>query len=102
MPLIYQTLSLNCFFYSQYKIIQKLINQPFKDAINIINNTYESTLQILKIETFHGFHINALKHFLETHHIEMIYIPLNYRLRTNKNSFDPIPMLKNQPSNTKK
>ncbi|HQA59356.1 MAG TPA: hypothetical protein PK033_15990, partial [Acetivibrio sp.] len=27
-------------FYSQYKIIQKLINQPFKDAINIINNTY--------------------------------------------------------------
>ncbi|MBK9300793.1 MAG: hypothetical protein IPN14_09340 [Bacteroidetes bacterium] len=81
-------------FYSQYKIIQKLINQPFKDAINIINNTYESTLQILKIETFHGFHINALKHFLDAHHIEMIYIPLNYRLRTNKNSFDPIPMLK--------
>jgi hypothetical protein len=88
-------------FYSSQKIIQSYTSPQFNDAINIIKNTYESTLQSLRIELFHGCNKNALRNFLEALQIDHIYLPKTYRLKLKKNGFDPIPIIKKITTNYK-
>jgi len=81
-------------FYSPSKIVEALISPNFKDAINIIKNTYESSIHSFKIELFHGLNKNAFLNFYEAHGIDLVYLPKEYRLNPFKNGFDPIPLIK--------
>ena len=81
-------------FYSPSKIVEALISPNFKDAINIIKNTYESSIHSFKIELFHGLNRSAFINFYEAHGIDLIYLPKEYRLKSYKNGFDPIPLIK--------
>jgi hypothetical protein len=81
-------------FYNPVKIVEALISPNFKDAINIIKNTYESSFDSFKIELFHGLNRNAFLNFYEAHKIDLIYLPKNYSLNPFKNGFDPIPLIK--------
>ncbi|MES2616985.1 MAG: hypothetical protein V4613_03850 [Bacteroidota bacterium] len=81
-------------FYSPGKTIQSLTSLQFNDAITIIKNTYESTLQLIRIELFHGFTKSALANFYEANKIDLVYLPMHYRLSIKKNAFDPIPLIK--------
>ena len=81
-------------FYSPSKIVEALISPNFKDAINIIKNTYESSIHSFKIELFHGLNKNAFLNFYEAHGIDLIYLPKDYCLKPHKNGFDPIPLIK--------
>lgn len=81
-------------FYAPNEIIQSLTSPQFYDAINIIKNSYEFTIQSITIELFHGSNISAFRNFCETNEIDLIYLPLNYRLAPKKNGFDPIPLIK--------
>ena len=81
-------------FYNPAKIAEALVSSNFKDAINIIKNTYESSLHSFKIEIFHGLNRNAFLNFYEAHKIDLIYLPKNYSLNPFKNGFDPIPLIK--------
>jgi hypothetical protein len=81
-------------FYNPAKIIQALVSSHFNDGINIIKNTYESSLHSLTIELFHGLNRNAFLNFYEAHGIDLVYLPKDYCLKPNKNGFDPIPLIK--------
>jgi hypothetical protein len=81
-------------FYNPAKILDALISSNFKDAINIIKNTYESSLHSFKIELFHGLNKNAFLNFHEVHEIDLVYLPKDYCLNPFKNGFDPIPLIK--------
>jgi hypothetical protein len=81
-------------FYNPAKILDVLISSNFKDAINIIKNTYESSLHSFKIELFHGLNKNAFLNFYEVHGIDLVYLPKDYSLKLYKNGFDPIPLIK--------
>jgi hypothetical protein len=81
-------------FYNPAKIIQALVSSHFNDGINIIKNTYESSLHSLTIELFHGLNRNAFLNFHEAHGIDLVYLPKDYYLKPHKNGFDPIPLIK--------
>ena len=81
-------------FYNPAKIIQALVSSHFNDGINIIKNTYESSLHSLTIELFHGLNRNAFLNFYEAHGIDLVYLPKDYYLKPHKNGFDPIPLIK--------
>ena len=81
-------------FYHPAKIIRALASAHFNDAIDIITNTYESSLHSYKIELFHGLNRNAFLNFYEAHGIDLVYLPKEYKLKPHKNGFDPIPLIK--------
>ena len=81
-------------FYNPVKIVEALISPNFKDAINIIKNTYESSFDSFKIELFHGLNTKALLNFYDAHGIDLVYLPKDYCLKPYKNGFDPIPLIK--------
>ena len=81
-------------FYNPTKIVEALVNSNFNDAINIIKNTYETSIHSFKIELFHGLNLNAFLNFYESHGIDLVYLPKDYCLKPYKNGFDPIPLIK--------
>jgi Universal stress protein family len=81
-------------FYSPAKIIRELSNPRFKDAIDILRNTYESNIVTFRIELFHGTNKNTFLNFCEGNEIDLIYIPKNYTFLSKNKAFDPIPMIK--------
>jgi hypothetical protein len=81
-------------FYNPAKIVEPLVSSNFNDAINIIQNTYESSLDFFKIELFHGLNTNAFLNFYEAHRIDLVYLPKDYCMKPYKNGFDPIPLIK--------
>jgi hypothetical protein len=81
-------------FYHPAKITRALASAHFNDAIDIITNTYESSLHSCKIEVFHGLNRNAFLNFYEAKEIDLIYLPKEYKLKPHKNGFDPIPLIK--------
>ena len=81
-------------FYNPAKIVEALLSSNFNDAINIIKNTYETSIHSFKIELFHGLNTNAFLNFYEAHGIDLVYLPKDYYLKPYKNGFDPIPLIK--------
>ena len=81
-------------FYDPTKIVEELLSSNFNDAINIIKNTFESSLYAIKIELFHGLNINAFVNFYDAHEVDLVYLPKDYSLKPFKNGFDPIPLIK--------
>lgn len=81
-------------FYSAEKTIQSLLNTTFNDALTILKNSYESSIQSFKIKIFHGQHANAFANFAEVNKIDLVYIPKSYRLQLKKRGFDPLPLIK--------
>ena len=81
-------------FYNPTKVVEALVNSNFNDAINIIKNTYETSIHSFKIELFHGLNLNAFLNFYESHGIDLVYLPKDYCLKPYKNGFDPIPLIK--------
>lgn len=81
-------------FHSKSKIIKSLAEKDFMDALNILKNTYESSLKDVKIELFHGSTANALNNFASAKNIDFIYIPQTYSFKLKNNAFDPLPLIK--------
>jgi hypothetical protein len=81
-------------FYTPKKTIMAMSSAQFNDALNILKNTYESSLQSIDIKLFHGFNKQAFINFCQANQVDLIYIPKNYQLAQKKNSFDPIPLIK--------
>lgn len=81
-------------FYTPNKTISNHITPAFKEALEIIKNRFEGKIKHISIELFHGYNKNAIKTFLEANHVDEIYIPSNYQLKTSKKAFSPIPLLR--------
>jgi hypothetical protein len=82
-------------FHSPKKIIKSLMNSEFEDALNILKNTYESSLKSIHIELFHGSNTSAFTNFASAKKIDLIYLPKNYPLKLGKNGFNPIKLITN-------
>jgi hypothetical protein len=81
-------------FYSPIQRIKTLCNQKFKDGMQLIKNSHESSIHTLRIELFHGRNANAFINFYEANEIDCIYLPKTYDFKSGKNGFNPIPMIK--------
>lgn len=81
-------------FYSPNKSIDTRLSFEFKEALQIIKNRFEENISNIKIQLFHGYSTQFLNNFLESNTIDKIFIPKNYKLKIDKKSFDPIPLLK--------
>jgi hypothetical protein len=81
-------------FYDPKKIIESLKTTEFEVAISILKNRYETRINSISYEIFHGYRVAALEHFIEAKGIDLIYLPKTYKLQMPKNGFDPIPMIK--------
>jgi len=86
-------------FYSPKKIIRSLLSPEFNQALEILRNHFEGSLQEVAIELFHGNNKSFLNNFLHAHKIQEIFIPKTYELKKAKRAFDPLPLLKS--TNTK-
>ena len=81
-------------FYSPDKRLKTLLKPEFMEALTILKNRYEKVIDTISVEFFHGYGVNAFINFVEGKKIDAIYIPNNYTLKTDSNSFDPIPIIK--------
>lgn len=81
-------------FYNPKKAIKSLLSSEFEEAISIIKNRYETMIDSISIELFHGYNANAFKNFVEAKKIDSIYLPKSYSLRLPTNGFNPIPLIK--------
>lgn len=81
-------------FYSPAKVIRTLLSDSYTDAINIIKNSFESSVQSLRIEVFHGLNTRSFLIFADANKVDLIYVPANYRLLTVSDGFDPLPFIK--------
>lgn len=81
-------------FDSSYKKILTYTSPEFQEALYILKNRFETLVQSIRIEMFHGNNVNAFKNFIGGNHINMIYIPKGYDLKLKSKGFDPIPLIK--------
>lgn len=84
-------------FFSKRKMKNALITPAFQDACKIIRNRYASKINSMRVEIFNGFTQSAFQKFLEGNRVDEIFIPNNYTLKLEKNSFDPIPFIRKAP-----
>ncbi|MEZ4904786.1 MAG: hypothetical protein R2822_25055 [Spirosomataceae bacterium] len=67
-------------FYSASKITRSLMNPEFEEAITIIESRFESMIDSISIELFHGLNTTAFINLIKAKNIDMIYIPKSYQL----------------------
>lgn len=81
-------------FYRPHKRIDQLSTQQFQESLSIIRNRFESGIESIRIELFHGRNVAAMRNFLEAHEIEKVFIPADYELKTPANAFDPAHLIR--------
>lgn len=81
-------------FYSPQKEINALTNPNFEKALDVLMNKYDKVFRDAKIELLHSKSGALLRNIINANKVNEVYIPKNYRLKTQKRSFDPTPLLK--------
>lgn len=81
-------------FYSADKRIDSLMSPHFREALEVIRNRFESKLNHLSIQLFHGYTLAAFKNMLEGSSIDEIIVPKNYRFDLSGRAFDLLPMIR--------
>ncbi|MFN3382766.1 hypothetical protein [Runella zeae] len=81
-------------FYSPKEMVDKLITDDFKEACSILQNKYSSKIASITIEVFHGESRSVFNHLVESRQIQEAFIPKKYSFRHHKNSFDPLPFIR--------
>jgi hypothetical protein len=80
--------------YSPKEKKSTLIPDLFHEALAILKNKYEKNLISVSVEFFHGYGTNAFKNLVKGNRIDIIYIPSDYKLKLDKNGFDPLPIIR--------
>lgn len=81
-------------FYNPKKVVESLRSKEFEEALSILKNRFESRINSISYEIFHGFRVKLLEDFMESKNIDSIYLPKTYRLQMPKKGFDPMPLIK--------
>lgn len=81
-------------FYSADRRIDSLSSPQFREALEVIRNRFESKLNHLAIQLFHGYTLAAFKNMLEGNGIDEIIVPKNYRFDLSGRAFSLIPMIR--------
>ncbi|MBN8694262.1 MAG: hypothetical protein J0L69_13795 [Bacteroidetes bacterium] len=80
-------------FYSPQKIIKSKQSPEFKEALEILRNRYGLKPSDFIIELLHHNNSSQLNFILQSNNITAVYIPSEYKLKTLKHAFNPIPLL---------
>jgi hypothetical protein len=80
-------------FYNPNKIIKSKLTEEFSEAVEILKNRFQENIESLKIKLYHGLTKKALHNFLSIYQVDLIGIPKNYKFKSSRNSFNPIPNL---------
>ncbi len=82
-------------FYSPTKKVTQYYTTEFKEALEILKNRFADRLVAnISVELLHGNNTNAMQNFIEGNQINKVFVPQTYRLKTTRNSFNPLPLLK--------
>jgi hypothetical protein len=81
-------------FYSPSRFIEARMGEAFQEALEVIRNRFEASLESCSIQLYHGMHKNALQNFLEAHQVDLIFLPPPGRLKFDRSAFDPLPLLR--------
>lgn len=81
-------------FYSPERTIDDLLTRDFRDALTILLNRFENTVDDLRIELFHGHAQRAFDALLDTLQIDAVYVAKSYRLHLAGRAFDPMPYIR--------
>lgn len=81
-------------FYNPKKVVESLMTKEFEEALSILKNRFESRINSISYEIFHGFRVKLLEDFVESKNIDFIYLPKTYRLQMPKKGFDTIKLFK--------
>lgn len=81
-------------FFSPSKILNAAITKEFKEGCSIMQNKYPSKINSIRFEIFHGKNEEAFKILANANRVDEVLIAQNYSLRTNKNDFDPVPLIR--------
>jgi len=82
-------------FFSKEKYLLALQSEKFREACQVLLNTYASRVNSFRIELFSGFTKQAFANFLEANDVNEVVIPGTYTLKmTTLRSFDPISYFK--------
>ncbi|MBL7851047.1 MAG: hypothetical protein JNN04_09110 [Cyclobacteriaceae bacterium] len=83
-------------FFSRKELVDKLINEDFRDACKILRRKYTHHIESLRIEIFSGNTQRAFKDFLLANHIDEILLPHPFGLKNvHRDSFSPEPFIRN-------
>ncbi len=79
-------------FFSKENYLASFQREGFREACQVLLNTYTSKINSFQIELFSGYWQRAFNSFLEINEVDEVFIPENYAMKLNNpRSFDPIP-----------
>lgn len=81
-------------FYSPTRFVEARSGEAFQEALEVIRNRFEGSIERLGIELYHGMHKNALLNFLQAQQVDLIFLPPPGWLKLDRSAFDPIPLLR--------
>ncbi|MBX3165304.1 MAG: hypothetical protein KF900_12585 [Bacteroidetes bacterium] len=81
-------------FYSPQKIIGSAVKPEFQDALAILKNRFEKTIDALLIDVFHGYSNSAFINFAKAKNVDEVFIPKSYKFNTSGKSFCPVSLIK--------
>ncbi len=78
-------------FFSKENYLTSLQSEKFREACQILLNTYTSRVHSFRIELFSGFRQQAFVNFLEANAVDEVFVPATYALKlTTPRSFDSL------------
>lgn len=81
-------------YYSPAKIIDLNKHPEFKEALEVVKNSFEARIAQIIIKHYHGKNNSAMRNFIEANKINEAYVPKRYKLKTKGLTFDPTDQLK--------
>ncbi len=82
-------------FYSEHKILAKLLTKEFKESCHLIENTYQSRLHKFRFSILTGNGKRYVRNYVEANKIDLVVCPKEYKMKFRSgNSFDLQPYLK--------
>jgi len=81
-------------FFSKSQQLESLVSLEFEEAIEVLNNKFDSQISSLTIDLFTGYNLTSFNNYLEGKKVAQIYISENALKKTNSKSFDLLPFIK--------
>lgn len=81
-------------FNSKRDILNQIVPSAFFEGCDLLKNKYDSQLENVKIDLFHGLNKRAFKTYVSSKQIDNVYVPVGFSpKKVSKNSFDLVPYI---------
>ncbi len=81
-------------FSSKRDILNQIVPSSFFEGCDLLKNKYDSQLEHVKIDLFHGLNKRAFKSYVSSNQIDNVYVPVGLsNKKATKRSFDLVPYI---------